>query len=608
MMNVLSRSMNFAGLFRGWTRRENPVAEKPASAPLAAPAPPPPAAPANLRSPTPAAAPVQPPPPISSQLTGEVEIPLGPILEKLPQDLRARMTMRIEELGNATMAFATEQILPQLAQGTVRITFGQLREAAPQLFNIAEEYDSLPVMLPLNLLLAKLNPNLLPRNPLQRQLQAPPEIKGPFGAKAEGISFATSMMKAPPSSTPPVRMTAPEPMSKIQARAVAPPPPNYARPVAPAPPIIPAPLSPPPAPPAASPTPRTGEIPSAIKFAPASAPIPAAQPKPVAPIMPIAPATTATVTTISAPLSALAEKWPPSLQMEIVQMNLPHAQVLLPMDPIHAALKRGRIVFSWQTLRAWMSPHLSSASLNNGVELDLPLKVIVPLFLEQHPPIRPPLRISIDRSIPDLFFGFPSPEMEAPVAAPIAETPAPEPVQIHRPQPMPPMRLVVQPTTPPLQHMQPAVASDTNYYAANETLKAPAVDQSIYTKPVISDTEVKRRLASPQEIIERAMQIPGVAGAVITLPDGLKVAAKLPAELNSDTVAAFIPQIFERVGQSTRELRMGALNNLRFTVGNVPWKIFRINAVYFAAFGRPGERLPTPQLAQLAAELDHKTK
>ena len=104
------------------------------------------------------------------------------------------------------------------------------------------------------------------------------------------------------------------------------------------------------------------------------------------------------------------------------------------------------------------------------------------------------------------------------------------------------------------------------------------------------------------------MTIPGVAGAVITLPDGLKVAAQVPPELNPDTVAAFIPQIFDRVGQSTRELRMGALNNLRFTVGNVPWKIFRINAVYFAAFGRPGERLPTPELAQLAAELDRKTK
>lgn len=212
--------------------------------------------------------------------------------------------------------------------------------------------------------------------------------------------------------------------------------------------------------------------------------------------------------------------------------------------------------------------------------------------------------------------------MEAPVAAPIGEAPPPAPAQIVRPQPtapslrtvapIPPPAPVQQPVTPvqpqPVPVMQPAQASDTNYYVASETLKAPAVDQSVYNRSVMTDTEIKKRIATPKEIVERAMQIAGVAGAVITLPDGLKVAAQVPADMNPDTVAAFIPQIFERVGQSTRELRMGALNNLRFTVGNVPWKIFRINAIYFAAFGRAGERLPTPQLAQLAAELDRKTK
>jgi hypothetical protein len=51
---------------------------------------------------------------------------------------------------------------------------------------------------------------------------------------------------------------------------------------------------------------------------------------------------------------------------------------------------------------------------------------------------------------------------------------------------------------------------------------------------------------------------------------------------------------------------MGDLNNLNFTVGNVPWKIFRVNAIFFAAFGRVGEGLPTAELASLAGELDRK--
>ena len=96
--------------------------------------------------------------------------------------------------------------------------------------------------------------------------------------------------------------------------------------------------------------------------------------------------------------------------------------------------------------------------------------------------------------------------------------------------------------------------------------------------------------------------------AAIALPDGLMVASRLSADLNGDTLAAFLPHIFGKVSQCTKELRMGELNNLNFTVGNVPWKIFRVNAIYFAAFGRPGQPLPTGQLAALAAELDRARK
>jgi hypothetical protein len=80
----------------------------------------------------------------------------------------------------------------------------------------------------------------------------------------------------------------------------------------------------------------------------------------------------------------------------------------------------------------------------------------------------------------------------------------------------------------------------------------------------------------------------------------------VPPEMNAETLAAFLPQLFDRLGQITRELRMGQLNNLNFTVGNVPWKVFRVNSVYFAAFGRSSDSLPTTQLAGLAALLDRK--
>src|SRR5208282_5386031 len=121
-------------------------------------------------------------------------------------------------------------------------------------------------------------------------------------------------------------------------------------------------------------------------------------------------------------------------------------------------------------------------------------------------------------------------------------------------------------------------------------------------------TKFVAKYATPNEVVSRAAALDGVAGALTALPDGLMVASRLPANLNGDTLAAFLPQIFGKISQCTRELRMGELNNVNFTVGNIPWKIFRVNAIFFAAFGRVGEPLPTAQLAALAAELDHRPK
>ncbi len=151
-----------------------------------------------------------------------------------------------------------------------------------------------------------------------------------------------------------------------------------------------------------------------------------------------------------------------------------------------------------------------------------------------------------------------------------------------------------------------AKLADSNYYIWGETNDSPRMDETEYKRPQRPATDFTSRYATPQEIITRAMSLPGVVGAIVALPDGLRVASQVPSDLNADTLAAFLPQIFDRVSQSTKELRMGSLNNFNFTVGNVPWKIFRVNAVYFAAFGSAGEPLPATQLAALAAELDRK--
>jgi predicted regulator of Ras-like GTPase activity (Roadblock/LC7/MglB family) len=240
--------------------------------------------------------------------------------------------------------------------------------------------------------------------------------------------------------------------------------------------------------------------------------------------------------------------------------------------------------------------------VHDTVELEFPLKVVVPHFLAKQSGAmkmaRPQQTMPMPVDIPNLFFGFlqpqPPPEM-SPTTPPLATPPQSPPVEENRPAPK------------PVETRQPA----TNYFTWVRP-EPPHVETRAskigHERPVTPATAVdfSDHYITPKEVVSRAAALNGVAGVVVALPDGLTVASRVPPDFSADTLAAFLPQIFDRVNQSAKELRMGALGNLDFTVGGVPWKIFRVNTVYFAVFGRAGEQLPDAQLVVLAAELDRK--
>jgi predicted regulator of Ras-like GTPase activity (Roadblock/LC7/MglB family) len=298
-------------------------------------------------------------------------------------------------------------------------------------------------------------------------------------------------------------------------------------------------------------------------------------------------------------LSSVLGNWPEGLRAEIVQLNLATARLALPLSLVEAALKQGRAVFRWKVLRSYLEPAASAgASAFDATELELPLNVLAPLFIaHKKAQAAPKRRLTVDESIPDLFFGSPGPE-SAPAASPRAVAAEPQSVAA------PPAPAV---STPPGPRENKVV--DTNYYVWDDVNETARVDETEFKRrPPSSGTDFIVKYATPNEIVSRAAAIDGVAGALIALPDGLMVASRIPPDLNGDTLAAFLPQLFAKVSQCTKELRMGELNNLAFTVGNVPWKIFRVNAIFFAAFGRQGEALPTAPLAALAAELDRRQR
>lgn len=523
-----------------------------------------------------------------------VDIPLQSILNGFPMELRSKI--RVQTVGDLVVTIALDKVLSQLGQGVVQVPFGEIRSAAPHVFAPGIESDRVPVVLPLGEILSRLNPALLVRRTAQRQIDVPDEISSPFDARGQGLSL--SVGNAQPVTPAAPRKPAPGLTRPVRGSLSSVPTPSPAAP-------IPFSYLKQPSAPAARPQPT---VPQARPAAPAQfTPAARSQPQPVVAPQPVAPQAGHSV--ISAPLNALWESWPDVLRREIVQNNLADARLALPTDFVEAALRTGRVVFPWKMLRSWIRPAtVPGASAHDAMELELPLKVIAPLFIarKQQVATQAPTNVVVDEEIPNLFFGFPQPDAAPPEVAPAPIEPVVPVVPLATIDLLP---TAAAPESPIALGVSSAPkAADTNYYIWDDVSDTTRLHAEEIKRQGVTGKEFVTRYASPNEIVSRAAGLEGVAGALIALPDGLMVASRIPADMNGDTLAAFLPQIFSKVSQCTKELRLGELNNLNFTVGNVPWKIFRVNAIFFAAFGHAAQALPTAQLAALAVELDRKKK
>src|SRR5882724_7472119 len=248
-----------------------------------------------------------------------LELPLQSVLQILPLELQPRVLY--PEVGDATISVPLEKILAQLSRGTVKISFGELRMAAPGVFSPENDRDRVLVPLPLEEILVRLNPALITRRRTQRQVEVPMDISSPFDMDGQGLAFSTG----PGASSKPE----PAPMAAPTARHAPPPAPRQTAPPPPPQPFVPTrgaiTSAPTPPPPGAIPMPGPAPAPSrrpvreaasspAAPIPFSSAPAPAAQSQPARPAPESAP--------LVVGLTALAESWPEGVRKEIVQWNL----------------------------------------------------------------------------------------------------------------------------------------------------------------------------------------------------------------------------------------------------------------------------------------------
>ena len=244
---------------------------------------------------------------------------------------------------------------------------------------------------------------------------------------------------------------------------------------------------------------------------------------------------------------------------------------------IEEGLKQGRLHFRWKQVCRWLKPAappgMASANLETQVDyrVDLPLNFVAPLYLQQRSATAQK-KSAAAADIPDLF----------------------NPAGASATQPPPPA------TAEPA----PAVSAAQIVPALAEPLRIPSSPR----KPGEELAESGKRNWTPNDIVHKTATLPGVAGALIALQDGLLVASCMPPTWKTETIAAFLPQIFGRMNQYATELKMGELGSVAFAVEHGTLQIFNAGIIYFAALGQLGAALPISQLTLIAKEISRHTR
>ncbi len=426
------------------------------------------------------------PAPTTPAGTDSIQVSLRSVVLKLPETLKGKTKQ--PPAGGLRISIPASKILPQLPQGTVRISFGELRKASPPgIFSDASDRDHTLVDLPLQEILQQLKPDQLPRRLRQKRVEVPDEVVPIFTSQRgqSNVRIATPSTPAPSRSQPelppsapagrnppvsgpaPITPSIPLPMPSALRMTSAPPQPPQPPPIKPSTPLPPqgSPIAPTTAPRPAviapSPRPAQSPPPSVAPLKPSPAKVPVA---PTSAAPPPAPAATTTGPTeyISVPLAAITTGWPEPIRHALAGLNAPDATLQLPAAETEQALKRGKVVFPWKRLKSLVRPPLKTALAPalDDLQLELPLPAIAPLFMAQRKNATVQRKYDVGADIPDVFSGRGLAAAHAPPSAPAAPAkPAPPasppPKPLRRPRPLRPRQLPHRPRRPPRVQPRP---------------------------------------------------------------------------------------------------------------------------------------------------------
>jgi predicted regulator of Ras-like GTPase activity (Roadblock/LC7/MglB family) len=434
-------------------------------------------------------------------------------------------------------------IEPQLAAGAVRVTFGQIRAATPEIFFHADRAPAdAKILLPLEHVLRQITPcrrddQRLPSIPVNiPSIFLKASLARPNGASGHGGQEPWYSQRRPTYETQP----------EGDSDAGPPGPANGKKPFRPLATDRPRRTTEPPAAPAAPP----------VSSAPAAPTAPTAPISPIGPISPIPAAADSKLPECFAiPLSAVLAVLPPEIRHSLTGSDATSGCFLIPMGEFEARMRTGKLHFKWGQLQNWCTVDLA-ASAAPDLDIDLPLAAVVPLFVAGRGTPEPRKQVEVDTRIPDLF------SKSAPLPA----------------APPPPVRAEPPPAPAPAFRLEPSASPPP-----------PAAPQ-----------------AGPKQALACIRALDGVAGAFIATADGLLVAGSVP-DANEEVLAAFAPTVFAQLTKYADMARLGLPGSIDIHLAAATVHVRKAGKLYLGVLMPPGHPLPAQELARISTALQPHT-
>ena len=467
------------------------------------------------------------------EAAGAVEVAslsLRSILEKLPNDLKAIINQLPE--ASAKVVLPVTAIMKQLPTGTVRMSLASLYRQAPGgTFRKTDVEEKRMIEVPLGEIFKSINPARLKRRNDQRHYDVPEEVAGLFGADSNSRTLNQPAAASAPAT--PSSVGAPKPLRMPEVEPA----------------------------PSAAPVEVSGANGS---VAPAHSELAEAAPAPLK-----------LDGELSLTLFEVAAGWPDGVRGEL--SVLPgDTKVVLPASEVSAGLQKGKVIFTWGQLRGYLHP-VPSGEINipEDTQLLLPLKIIAPAFVAATgAKKRSSAKAEVNKELPDFFGPAGGRTPAAPVApqaeAPMQTAPAAAPLPV---------------TSAPLPDAAQAPVAVVAAASTTAQISEPKNLGELFNDP-------GKTSWNPNELVKLTCGLPGVAGAIVALEEGLVVAQKLPDGIEGDTFAAFMPQIFSRLDKYTGEMQLGETEEAALVTSKGPCRFFRKGKVFFATLGKTGATLP----------------